>query len=338
MATTTLRCPNPQCQESVGAHDRFCESCGALLGPPLDEEPPEVESAFECPACGASLEGLEQGGNCRGCGAWIFGDRDHGEIAFPGLAGVCDRGLRHATNDDAMALAHLDARGSLALVVCDGVSTSASAGMAARVAAAAALNALGEAVRDGHGGWEAAMREAVLAAHDAVCSIPYGGPKDPPSSTLVAALVTGRRATIGWVGDSRAYFVGRQQVWQLTRDDSWSAELVAQGVMEEAEARLDPRGHVLTRWLGEDEAGPPDPSVVTFDMPGDGYLVLCSDGLWNYTPSPQRLGELVWSFWGSATPLTMAQRLTAFARDGGGHDNITVVIAAVDGGTGGWTS
>jgi serine/threonine protein phosphatase PrpC len=64
----------------------------------------------------------------------------------------------------------------------------------------------------------------------AVCasSIEHGDTA-PPGTTIVAALVHKRRLTVGWVGDSRAYWVSPSGSELLTRDHSWVNETVAHG-------------------------------------------------------------------------------------------------------------
>src|SRR5260370_34887130 len=65
-------------------------------------------------------------GYCETCGRKVPSGRDHSELDLALLAGVTDRGLRHARNEDAMALATADIPGGpMAIaVVCDGGSTS----------------------------------------------------------------------------------------------------------------------------------------------------------------------------------------------------------------------
>jgi len=240
-------------------------------------------------------------------------DGDRVEVLLPEAAGVCDRGLRRRRNEDAMALSALDGAGGTVLVVCDGVSASAEAARASRTAADVTLAVLLAATAHDGGDPETAMREAAEEAQRAVAAIPYvrTGVKEPPASTLVAAVVRDGWATIGWLGDSRAYFVGPPGTRQLSRDHTW--------------------GEQLTRWLGPGGEGGRDLPVCSFPVPERGHLLLCSDGLWNYAPSAERLGRLVGELAPGAAPLPVARRLADFARATGGHDNITVVVAALGG-------
>jgi serine/threonine protein phosphatase PrpC len=319
MPKVALHCLNPDCGEPVAEGDRFCEVCGQELLPSVPE--PEGGAADSATPNGKVADDPVSG---------VRRARDRVEMWYPGVAGVSDRGLQRARNEDAMAVLRLEEHDSTVLVVCDGVSTSHQAHVASQVAADTVLGALVEAVEDGAIDLEESMREAVVRAQGAVAAIPYRqGAKDPPSSTLVAAVIRGDCATIGWVGDSRAYLICPSGTWQLSRDDTWVAEQVAQGLLSESEAAGDPNGHVLTRWLGEDWRDSQAASTLSFRVEEAGHLVLCSDGLWNYLPTEEAMAAAVAGF-DEKTPLGLAAQLTELARQAGGHDNITVAVAAVD--------
>jgi serine/threonine protein phosphatase PrpC len=66
-----------------------------------------------------------------------------------------------------------------------------------------------------------------------------------------------------------------------------------------------------------------------FVLPGPGRLLLCSDGLWNYAEQPAELAAKIAEQPADVDPLPLARFLTDFARQAGGHDNITVVVADV---------
>jgi serine/threonine protein phosphatase PrpC len=133
---------------------------------------------------------------------------------------------------------------------------------------------------------------------------------------------------VGWVGDSRAYWLGPDPadgIRKLTVDDSWAEAQVETGRMTEGEAEADPRSHAITRWIGAD-APAIDARVITMTPALPGRLILCSDGLWNYASSTEDMAKLLDSQPPDATPIELARSLTSFALTAGGHDNITVVI------------
>ncbi|MEV6982028.1 protein phosphatase 2C domain-containing protein [Sphaerisporangium sp. NPDC051017] len=281
----------PACGTRVLAGEAFCESCGHDLS-----SVPSVP-AGPCTACGASAVGPD--GYCENCGMLQPTGRDHVEIEAAYSAAVSDRGLRHSRNEDAMALLP-GGQGAVVAVVCDGVSTSPRPDEASQAAADVAAAVIVKRLADGDDA-QAATREAVRLAADAVAASAAPG-EDSPACTYVSAIVHGRQVTIGWVGDSRAYWLGGQSAL-LTEDDA------------------TPGTHMLTAWLGAD-AGEVVPHVRTFTTDGPGAVLLCSDGLWNYYPEPEALAATALN----DTPLVAARRLVRLAIEAGGHDNITVAI------------
>jgi serine/threonine protein phosphatase PrpC len=158
-----------------------------------------------------------------------------------------------------------------------------------------------------------------------------GAARDP-DTTAVAATIVGGRITIGWVGDSRAYWIGDEAPVLLTHDHSWLEEALAAGVATWEEAVRSPFAHALTRCLGPLEGGDEshaEPEVVEVTIRGHGYLVLCTDGMWNYAPSPEEIAALVRI--GGPDARAIARALVATALSRGGQDNVTVAVIEVDG-------
>jgi serine/threonine protein phosphatase PrpC len=314
----------PSCGASVLAGDRFCEACGGELPVSTGETavagtaPP---GSGRCSACGGVTSA---DGYCEQCGLKQPDPHDHEEIDLGWAAGITDRGRRHATNEDAMALA-TPRPGMAVVVVCDGVSSSSNARLAAQEAVATAAAGL----LDGAGGdAAAALAEAANSAQEAVGAIPRLPHGEPPSCTFVAAVVHDGQVTVGWVGDSRAYWLGSGGNTRLTTDDSWAAEQSASGALTEEAAEADPRAHGITRWLGAD-ATDTIPRIESFRPAGPGLLLVCSDGLWNYASSPESLASLCAAAAPEATPLMIARHLTEIALEAGGQDNITVAVVAL---------
>jgi serine/threonine protein phosphatase PrpC len=176
-----------------------------------------------------------------------------------------------------------------------------------------------------------ASKDAVSSAQEAVAGLRDEGgasAQDPPSATFVSAVMTGEAATLCWLGDSRAYWLGDGSgpaAKRLTTDDSLAGEMVAAGLVSEEAAMLLPQAHVVTGWVGADSSGTA-PHVARFEPPGPGVLLLCSDGLWNYQPEAANLAEMALPR-ALTDPLGAAQALVKFALDAGGGDNVTVVLA-----------
>lgn len=266
--------------------------------------------------------------------------RDRVEVDVGVAAGVSDRGRRHHRNEDSLALRRLgpglgagdgSARhGAVVAVVCDGVSSADRPDEASETAAEVAAEALVAALHAGDGA-VAAMQEAIHAAGQAVAGLAGSTPatRHAPACTLVSAVVTDGRVTVGWVGDSRAYWIPRTrtrsaQPTRLTEDDSWLAQVLAAGTLTLAEAANDQRAHAITAWLGDD-ATLLDPHVVTFTPQGPGVVVVCTDGLWKYLDKADALAAAL-AAQAAEAPLDAARRLVETALNCGGRDNITAAV------------
>jgi serine/threonine protein phosphatase PrpC len=292
---------------------------------------------MNCSGCGTEVDA--QAHFCESCGARIGGavaaadasasPRDHHEIEISHLlAAVSDRGLRHAHNEDAVALS-FDPPFAI-LVVCDGVSSSHDPARGSGAAAEATAGALRQGLAEGRDATEL-MHAAILAGHAAVCGLmsPATNGDERPLTTIVAALAGAGTATIGWAGDSRAYLLSRSGRL-LTHDDSWVNWVVERGEMTEAQAMHSSNAHAIMQCLG-DPQDPPEPHVVSTALsPGD-RLLLCTDGLWNYAATPSALLVEMAGLSGPTAALVMCQALVNFANDSGGHDNITAAMLIVSG-------
>ncbi|WP_411105544.1 PP2C family protein-serine/threonine phosphatase [Streptomyces sp. cmx-4-9] len=282
-----------------------------------------------CVACRAGR--VDTDGYCEHCGHAQPRERDHLEEELGSVAAVSDRGLRHHRNEDSFAVAATalpDGSAATVAIVCDGVSSASRPDEASAAAAAAANEALLEALPRGAHPQEA-MHEAILAAATAVNALApeVAGAQNAPACTLVGAVVSGGLLTIGWVGDSRAYWVPDDRAAlprRLTEDDSWAAQMVAAGLMGETEAYADVRAHAITGWLGAD-AYDLEPHTATFKPDHPGVVVVCTDGLWNYAESAREMAQVLPAD-AAARPLHSAQVLVGHALDGGGHDNVTVAV------------
>lgn len=282
-----------------------------------------------CVACRAGH--VDTDGYCEHCGHAQPRERDHLEEELCSVAAVSDRGLRHHRNEDSFAVSATalpDGSAATVAIVCDGVSSASRPDEASAAAAGAANESLLEALPRGTDPVEA-MRGAILAAASAVTALapPAPGAQNAPACTLVGAVVSGGVLTIGWVGDSRAYWVPDDRAAlarRLTEDDSWAAQMVAAGLMGEAEAYADVRAHAITGWLGAD-AYDLDPHTASFRPDHPGVVVVCTDGLWNYAESAREMAQVLPAD-AADRPLHSAQVLVGHALDGGGHDNITVAV------------
>jgi serine/threonine protein phosphatase PrpC len=307
---------------------------------------PDVPAAGT-PVCVACRSGrVDPDGYCENCGHAQPRDRDHVEQELDAVAAVTDRGLRHHRNEDAFAVsaaAGPDGSPAVIAIVCDGVSSATRPDEASAAAAAAANESLLAALPRGTHPQQA-MHDAIVTAAQAVDSLaqtPDGArehshhQQNAPACTIVATVATGGLLVVGWIGDSRAYWVpdDREGPARLTEDDSWAAQMVTAGLMNEAEAYADERAHAITGWLGAD-AYELEPHTASFKPDRPGVVVVCTDGLWNYAEGVREMAGVVPAD-AAQRPLHAAQVLVGHALDGGGHDNVTVAVVPFAGTTAG---
>lgn len=144
-------------------------------------------------------------------------------------------------------------------------------------------------------------------------------------TTIVAAALHADEARITMVnvGDSRGYRLRDGELEQLTVDHSLVEELVRQGRITEADARTHPQRNIVTRALGLSA----NIEIDVFDLDarhGD-RLLLCSDGLFNEVAVDVIADQLR-----DIADLDLAAEvLVELAREGGGRDNISVVLLDV---------
>jgi serine/threonine protein phosphatase PrpC len=145
--------------------------------------------------------------------------------------------------------------------------------------------------------------------------------KSGMGTTLVAAVILGRKVYVANVGDSRAYLVNHKGIRQITEDHSWVEEQVRAKILTPEEARRHPQRNVVTRALGSK----PAVEVDLFEgavSEGD-TLVLCTDGLSGLVED-REIATIVTGH----SPEEAAQLLVAQANERGGTDNIGVVIVS----------
>ncbi|MBW2526763.1 MAG: cyclic nucleotide-binding domain-containing protein [Deltaproteobacteria bacterium] len=142
-------------------------------------------------------------------------------------------------------------------------------------------------------------------------------------TTLSLLMVLDSLAYIAHVGDSRIYLIREGSLRQLTEDHTMAAEMVRLGMVTPDRVHKVPHQNAITRAVGIH----PSVNVDTFTLevlPGD-QLLLATDGLTGYLRKDQDLLERAEQENGDR----VVQQLVDFANEGGGKDNITVVLMRV---------
>lgn len=130
-------------------------------------------------------------------------------------------------------------------------------------------------------------------------------------------------AKLAHVGDSRAYLWHDGEMGQITDDHTVVAEQLSAGRITEADIANHPQRSMLTRVLGLGPEIDVDEAEIELEI-GDRLLV-CSDGLTNMLDD-----EIIARLLGTGTPEEVAWNLVEAANRAGGHDNVTVVVVAVE--------
>lgn len=160
------------------------------------------------------------------------------------------------------------------------------------------------------------MEKAINDTHKAVLRYAPGG-----GTTFTCALIIGEQVTIGHIGDSRAYFIQADgRIQKITKDHSLVQRMVELEEITEKEASNHPQRNVLLKAIGQTESVFPD--IQTYPLPKNGYMLLCSDGLWGVVPETEILERIK----SNEDPVVVCQKLIECANSLGGPDNISVIL------------
>jgi protein phosphatase len=239
--------------------------------------------------------------------------------------------ISHSSIATGAAAEHFGAAEAHLFVVADGVG----GGPAGDRASADTVTALLHYVRETAGCYHqisaqrehelfAQLEKTVREVHQNLLASHSGEPGSAPATTLTMVLLAWPRAYFIHVGDSRAYVRRRGRLQQLTRDQTLGEYMVSVGALTEEQAAKSGPAASLTSAIGGSELSPVV-GLVDLD-PGDGIL-LCTDGLTRHV-SDQRLTEVLGE---AATAQAAGEKLLAEALDGGGKDNITLIVVRTTG-------
>lgn len=203
--------------------------------------------------------------------------------------------------------------------VCDGVGGHA----AGEVASAIAVRTISQLAPDTAD--DARLGAAVEEANSTIISAAQSGQgRDGMGCTASAVVIDGSRMAVAHVGDSRVYLLSGGVLVRITHDHSYVEELVDAGEITADEARVHPSRSIITRALGSD----PDMYAdhFTLDVHAGDRIIICSDGLSSMVPDAKIESVAI----SCATPQAAADTLVSAALEGGGHDNVTVIVVDVE--------
>ena len=241
--------------------------------------------------------------------------------------------VRGSSIPEADGLLRESARLASLAMVADGVGGAARGETASRLALTAVTKYVSRSMRCYYGASDSdqefydALKEGAQQCHAELRRL---GEEDPEyrgmATTLTLYLGIWPRAYLLQVGDSRCYLLRDGELSQITRDQTMAQEMVDLGVMKKEEVAGTRLEHTLTSSIGGRHT---EPKVTRVDMTWGHVLLLCSDGLTRHV-SDDRIRDVLRSM---TSARQAAETLLQEALDGGGTDNITVVVGrAVQGG------
>lgn len=255
------------------------------------------------------------------------------DLVFSNVAGCTDVGVVRDNNEDAFIMADLGlgrtlpdtfhvshrlGENSLLLVVSDGVGGSNGGEVASDLTVLAIKDALLRLPRT------ISPYDRLVAAVEEANHLVWNERQNSAilknmSATVVAALIESNQVYIAEVGDSRAYLIRKNNIKQVTTDQSFVAQLVIKGILKPEQAVKHPRRNVILQSVGNKEAV--KVAVSMFQLQRNDILILCTDGLSNLL----RADEIL-QISSSLSPENACWRMIQMAKERGGQDNITVIL------------
>ncbi|MBQ8835139.1 MAG: Stp1/IreP family PP2C-type Ser/Thr phosphatase [Oscillospiraceae bacterium] len=239
--------------------------------------------------------------------------------------GLTDPGCVRKQNQDTYQIEQLD-RSSLLCIVCDGMGGAKSGNIASTLA-------VDVFVQEVKRSWKPMMDQehidqvlisAVKLANFTVFDQAQQFEEfDGMGTTLVAALIRGKKATVVNVGDSRAYGIDQEGIQQITRDHSLVQLMVDRGELTPEMAKTYPGKNFITRAIGTETTILCD--IFHLDVAKGDFLLLCSDGLSNMMDDQEILFEVVHG----VNKQHCCKRLLDIAKNRGAPDNVTSVLVLI---------
>lgn len=239
--------------------------------------------------------------------------------------GLTDVGCARTQNQDAFLIEQLD-KNTLLCVVCDGMGGAKSGNVASSLAADVFVQQVKQTWNGEYSqsNVDKLLKSAVKLANFTVYDQSQQFEEfTGMGTTLVAMLLCGQTATIVNVGDSRAYYIDRVGIHQVTVDHSVVQLMIQRGELTPEQAKTYPGKSLITRAIGTE-------AVVSCDIfhkkvsKGD-YFLLCSDGLSNLMDDQEILFEVAHG----QEKEKCCHRLLDIAKKRGAPDNVTSILVAI---------
>jgi protein phosphatase len=164
------------------------------------------------------------------------------------------------------------------------------------------------------------LQAAAMNSHDAVLRRAEAEPElRNMATTLTVYMGLWPDYYILQVGDSRYYLFRNGKLTQVTRDQTLAQDLVDEGVLSRAAAQRSTYTHILSSSIG---GGNTAPTVTRLRADWNNVHLMCSDGLTKHVSDEQIAARLS----AMTSSKQVCEQLLQDALDGGGTDNITIIV------------
>ena len=239
--------------------------------------------------------------------------------------GISDPGCVRPQNQDTFLMEELD-RNTLLCVVCDGMGGAKSGNIASTLASDVFVQQLRSGWRPNMGPAEVddllqnTIKLVNFTVYDQALQF---ADFEGMGTTLVAALIHGKRVTVVNVGDSRCYHLREDGIRQITTDHSLVQMMIQRGELTPEQARKYPGKNLITRAIGTESSVQCD--LFHLDVERGEGLLLCSDGLSNMMDDQ----EILFEFIHGSQRQECCRQLLDVAKNRGAPDNVTCVLVQV---------
>ncbi|MBC7195210.1 MAG: Stp1/IreP family PP2C-type Ser/Thr phosphatase, partial [Caldisericia bacterium] len=167
------------------------------------------------------------------------------------------------------------------------------------------------------------LKNAILRANEIIYQENLkNSEKNRMSTTIVVAIIIGKKAIIANVGDSRAYLINKKTIRQITRDHSLVDEQVRAGIITKEEAKRSRYKNIITRSIGSERDVEID--FYTIELKNGDIILLTTDGLTRVVDDLEIYKKTIFN-----SPKKAVESLIDLANKRGGPDNITVCLVKI---------
>lgn len=223
-------------------------------------------------------------------------------------------------------LSESDERIAFLAMVADGVGGRAHGEEASRTALEHATRYLSQSIKTCNQGdaqkddFIDLLQTAALKSHESVLArAEESGGARGMATTLTLWFGVWPWYYLLQVGDSRYYLYRDGTLTQITRDQTMAQDLVDQGVLKRSDLARSPLSNVLSSAIGAQQT---TPVVTRIAAAWENVHLICSDGLTKHVSDEAITARLA----NMTSARDCCEQLLQDALDGGGSDNVTIVV------------